>query len=147
MALTFTEAIDAVASNSNGFPTQVSATLVITQQDGRTGYSEGGFTAVENENWLGGGSFAISFNDRLSRDGSRFSSSSMDQMNIQVELLDSTHYRLHITLLSWGNNQYSVDVEEHPQSRMLVGWGETIGFGDGQAIYTLGFTDTLQIPG
>jgi hypothetical protein len=147
MALTFTEAVNAIANNSeNGYGTQVDATFVITQQDGRTGFSDGGFAAIESGNQLGG-SFGISFNDRRSRDGSRFSSSTVDQMAIRVESLGSQLYRLHITLLSWGNNQYSVDVEEHRQSKMLVGWGDTIGFGEGQAIYTLALTGAAGIPG
>jgi hypothetical protein len=145
MVLTFTEAVHAIASNSenSSYGTFVNATLVITQQDGRTGFSEGYFTAIENGNQLGSGSFGISFNDRYSRDGSRFSSSTVDQMAIQVESLGSQLYKLHITLLSWGNNQYSIDLEEHQQSKMLVGWGNTIGFGEGQAIYTLAFTSAF----
>ena len=141
MSLTYSEAITSIETNSenSGYGTSVNATLVITQQDGRTGFSEGSFVAVENRNQLSG-TFGMSFNDRFSHDGSRFSASTTDQMTIQIEPVDSQNYRVHFTLVSWGNSQYIVNMQQAAQSNMLVGWGDTIGFGEGQAIYSLALT-------
>jgi hypothetical protein len=149
MAYTFDETF----TNSTPFNPQtneyyeVHATVVITQEDGRTAHGADWLQINHSTRVLQRGinnadqahDYYLRFSDR-----NRFTGKT-DQVGIQVTAVNSSTLKIVFTLKSWGNAQYSVDVglpSNYPTfGKIYQGWGQTIGHGGGKALHCISFND------
>jgi hypothetical protein len=138
MAFTF----DELASWWNTAPIpSASITLVVTQEDGRTGFYTGviqGFDSASNS-FLG--NVEQVFNDRVRRFTiadityeQSFDKHSMDYADFVLLKTSDNTFELRLTLLSWGNAQILIALTSAPEAKLYTGWGETIGGGSGLAL-------------
>jgi hypothetical protein len=121
-----------------------SVKLVVTQEDGRTGFSDGvvhGFDSSSNSFF---GSFEQHFNDRVRRFAiagvsyeQGFDKHSIDHADFVFTKTGSNTFELRLTLLSWGNAQILTALTSVAQAKIYTGWGETIGGGSGLALYAV----------
>lgn len=139
-----TSTFEELVSWYSGRPgTSAMTTLVITQQDGRTGYAIGsifGYDAKQNEFR---GQHRMQFSDRprdvtysglgyyYSQNFDRFND---DVADFKFKKIAANQYELQQNLLRWGV-QVNVTLTKAPQAKLYTGWGSTIGQGAGLALY------------
>jgi hypothetical protein len=159
MAYTFDEAFEGTRDEQH----LVRATLVITQSDGRTAVSymsqvgpgllhpaPGGGRALSNMSQFPAYADAMSvrFNDRSANDGSQLGwipfTGSADRVGLTITDQGGNQYSAEFRLLSWGAISYSVQMSQPNQAKLLMGWGETIGFGEPQALYVISFNELVS---
>ena len=145
MAYTFDEILANQAPTDPNEFDEILTTLVITQEDGRTAYGADWFVIDYPGRVLRRGiynadpafNFYVSFSDR-----NRFSGSA-DAWGIQISSIGVSTIRAAMTLKSWGNAQYSVDLDLAANysalGKIYQGWGETIGQGSGRALHCISF--------
>ncbi len=124
---------------------EVLTTIIITQEDGRTGYGSDWFTVdYQSQKFLRGINnadqafdFYLVFSDR-----NRFTGQS-DQLGVTVSSLGPSMIRVTYILKSWGGVQQAVDANlpANPNAvgKLYQGWGETIGHGNGRALNCISF--------
>jgi hypothetical protein len=157
MAYTFGEAFDAVRDEQH----LVEVTLVITQSDGRTAVSDdaqqpnsltvgpGGTRALTNLSPVPADAMPVRFNDRRAAVGSPPIIGSPpvpvpfagrpDLVGLEINDQGGNAYLTQFTLFQWGGIKYSVQMSQPNQAKLLLGWGDTIGFGEPQAVYVISF--------
>jgi hypothetical protein len=151
MPYTFGEAFDAVRDEQH----LVEITLVITQSDGRTAVSDdaqgpnsltvapGGARVLTNLSPVPADAISVRFNDRRAAVGSPpvpvpFAGRP-DLVGLEISDQGGNAYLAQFTLFAWGGIKYSVQMSQPNQAKLLLGWGDTIGFGEPQALYVISF--------
>jgi hypothetical protein len=157
MPYTFAEAFDAVRDEQH----LVEVTLVITQSDGRTAVSDhaqrpnsltvgpGGARVLTNLSPVPADAILVRFNDRSAAVGSPPIVGSPpvpipfagrpDYIGLDISDQGGNAYLAQFTLFAWGGIKYSVQMSQPNQAKLLFGWGDTIGFGEPQALYVISF--------
>jgi hypothetical protein len=126
---------------------EVHTTVVITQEDGRTAHGadwlEINHTTHVLQRGINNADHAHDYYLRFS-DRNRFQGNA-DQAGIQITAINNSILKITFTLKSWGNAQYSVEVDlvpNHPTfGKIYQGWGQTIGRGAGKAMHCMSFND------
>lgn len=158
MPYTFGEAFEGTRDEQH----LVRATLLITQSDGRTAVSH---TSQVGPGLLwpgpGGGrvltnisqfptyaeAMRVRFSDRTANDGSQLGwlpfTGSGDFVGLEITDQGGNQYSAQFRLFSWGGISYSVQMSQPNQAKLLMGWGETIGFGEPQALYVISFNEVV----
>jgi hypothetical protein len=157
MPLTFGEAFDGARDGQY----RVQANLVITQGDGRTAVSEtttqfspglltvptGGARVLTNISSLPFEAMRVRFSDRTANDGSQLGwlpfTGSADRVGLEISDQGGNSYSAQLRLYSWGGISYTVQMSQANQAKLLLGWGDTIGFGEPQALYVISFTQLI----
>jgi hypothetical protein len=150
MPYTFGEAFEAARDEQH----RVQATLVITQSDGRTAVSDvvtlgqgllttgaGGARVLTNLSSLPFEAMPVRFNDRRggSPPGAFPFAGSADRVGLEISDQGGNAYVAQFRLYSWGGISYSVQMSQPNQAKLLLGWGDPIGFGEPQALYVISF--------
>lgn len=150
MPYTFGEAFDAVRDEQH----LVEVTLVITQSDGRTAVSDaqgsnlltvgpGGARVLTNLSPVPADAMLVRFNDRRATGGSPPASVPFagrpDLVGLEISDQGANAYLAQFTLFSWSGIRYSVQMSQPNQAKLLLGWGDPIGFGEPQALYVISF--------
>lgn len=154
MPYSFDEAFEATRSRDY----VMRATLVITQGDGRTAVSETGLlwppfsgdraltNLVAHPSSVAG--FITRFNDRPAFDGSQLGrlpfTGSADNIGVEIRDQGGNSYSAQIRLYSWGGGGYSLQMSQPGQAKLLMGWGEPIGFGEPQALHVVSFNQLIE---
>jgi hypothetical protein len=144
LAYTFPEAL-AESTNNNML---ARCTLVIEQDDSRTGWGRGylwfdGAGAMSNIGATNEWDFAMQFSDRKSGNEPWFSGD-VDRIEMAVKP-DGTSFDAKIVLKTWGDTTFTVRLKPSPvkYSKMLTGWGPVIGQAKGRALYVLSFNELI----
>jgi hypothetical protein len=149
---TFGEAFDGTIDGQH----RVRTTLVITQSDGRTAVSDmddlgpgllvpgpAGARVLTNISPVPIDGMRVHFNDRRANDGSQLGwrpfTGSSDRFGLEISEQGANTYLAQIRLFTWGGISYSVQMSQPNQAKLLMGWGDTIGFGEQQALYVISF--------
>lgn len=122
----------------------VTNTIAITQEDGRTGYASGGvYSYTSSSNRFHGGA-DMQFSDRTrivntlnpnyTQNFDRYLGAT-DAIKFIFKKTATNQFQLQLTLVRWGA-QFNVNLTKAPQAKLYTGWGPTIGNGSGRALYT-----------
>lgn len=150
MAITFDDAMSHQPPAYGNY-LSVPFTLVITQDDGRTGYASGSFGVDQTTRTLTAGinnadiefDVYIVFSDR-----ERFTGDA-DRMGVEIfQSPGVSGLTLRSTLKSWGDTEQTVQVElwqnYASDGKLYRGRGETIGHGRGKALHVLSLNDITE---
>jgi hypothetical protein len=130
----------------------IQCTLYITQEDGRCAYSSGYINSFY-EHFTG--EFAQRFSDRRTQfrvDGVLYDQDftvqgdSADQTQFQLLRTDQNSFALKLVNRRWGSTDV-VAVTKAAEAKIYMGWGRTIGFGSGLALYTFSINSAVETPG
>jgi hypothetical protein len=139
MALTLTEIFAQINDPTRVY--SVRGTLVVTQEDGRTGYLQSRMGIVSNPPIVENGQMQIFFSDR-----NRFGGNA-DSVGLAIYPIDPSTCRVTAFLNTW-NSRYECTLSL-PQNyaqvgKIYQGYGETIGGGSGRALHCLSFEDVAS---
>jgi len=141
MALTLQEIFP--QTGDPNFVYSVVATLVITQEDGRTGFLQSRIAALANPNRLQNGQMDIMFSDRDLFRGQR------DNVGLTVQPLDVSTCQLEVLLNTW-NSRYSLNLSLPTDfsvvGKLYQGYGNLIGGGTGRGLHCLSFDQFVREP-
>ena len=151
MAYTFEEL--AAFFPAGPFPS-ANITQVITQQDGRTSYGEGVLNGYDQGTATFSGEGTQIFNDRVNPlgpgtwDDQSFDVRRKDLVDMKLQRISTNNYRVEYTLKSWGNAIVRLNLTRpNLQAKVMIGWGATIGHGEGQALYAISINSAAHSPG
>jgi hypothetical protein len=130
-------------TNDPAFVYSVLATLVITQEDGRTGFLQSRIGALTNPSRLQNGQMDMIFSDR-----NRFGGNS-DNVGLTVQALNANTCRVDVLLNTW-NSAYNLTLTLPANfgavGKVYQGYGDSIGAGTGRGLHCLSFDQFVREP-
>ena len=134
--------------------------LLLTQEDGRTGYADGFINTFNSATKEFSGRFAQQFNDRTRQlrygppanswgvyDQNFDKNAGIDLADFVFKKIATNQFELRLTLLRWGNAQVNVALAKASHAKLYTGWGATIGAGPGLALYAVSINGAVETPG
>jgi hypothetical protein len=134
----------------------VTFVLTIVQQDGRAAFASGDITeASVNPLPHVDGTCEQQFSDRtvnISLSGANYRQNfikelgQVDQSTVRLERASPSSIQLHLLNKRWGASTL-VPMTLSSSAKVYTGWGDTIGQGEGRAMYAFTINSAVETPG